>query len=127
MLVLGGCSTDSTDSEDSAGDAASASDPTAIVSPDVVEERLAAGATAIDVRTPEEVAAGALPGAITIDVQSADFDARVAELDPEASYVVYCRSGNRSAAAIERMVDLGFTDLVNGGGYDDLVAAGVGS
>jgi phage shock protein E len=47
----------------------------------------------------------------------------VSELDPDADYVVSCRSGNRSAAAIDRMTDLGFTSLVNGGGLDQAAEA----
>lgn len=77
----------------------------------------------LDVRTPEEFVAGHLEGAVNVDVQSADFDARIGELDPDADYVVYCRSGNRSAAAIERMTGLGFTSLVDGGGLDGAAKA----
>jgi phage shock protein E len=69
----------------------------------------------IDVRTPAEFATGHLDGAVNIDVQSADFDERIAQLDPAGDYVVYCRSGNRSAQAITRMEALGFSDLENGG------------
>jgi rhodanese-related sulfurtransferase len=69
----------------------------------------------IDVRTPAEFATGHLDGAINIDVQSADFEDRIAQLDPTGDFVVYCRSGNRSGQAITRMESLGFTNLVNGG------------
>lgn len=69
----------------------------------------------IDVRTPQEFAEGHLEGAVNIDVQSADFDASVQQLDPDGEYVVYCRSGNRSAAAIDRMTALGFSTLVDAG------------
>lgn len=65
----------------------------------------------LDVRTPEEVAAGAIPGAINIDLSSPDFSERVAELDPDLPYLVYCRSANRSAEAVAVMADLGFTQL----------------
>ncbi|MDN4483040.1 rhodanese-like domain-containing protein [Demequina lignilytica] len=61
------------------------------------------GVVVIDVRTPAEYAEGHLPEAVNIDVQGADFDAQVAALDPEGEYAVYCRSGNRSRAAIEEM------------------------
>ncbi|GLI28736.1 hypothetical protein ARHIZOSPH14_29780 [Agromyces rhizosphaerae] len=77
----------------------------------------------VDVRTAGEYASGHLDGAVNIDVQSASFDAAIAELDPEGSYVVYCRSGNRSAAAIDRMEAAGFTDLVNAGGLQDAADA----
>jgi phage shock protein E len=79
----------------------------------------------IDVRTPEEIAAGAIEGALHLDIQDPDFDARVAELPRDEAYLVYCRSGNRSAQAIERMRALGFEDLLDGGAFEDLAAAGL--
>lgn len=81
---------------------------------------IADGAETVDVRTPEEFDAGHLEGATNIDVQEADFEERVAELPREASYVVYCATGRRATGAVETMRELGFTDVVNGGGYDDL-------
>ena len=56
-------------------------------------------AVVIDVRTPEEYDAGHIEGAQLLDIQSADFADGMAELDADQTYVVYCRSGNRSAAA----------------------------
>jgi phage shock protein E len=71
----------------------------------------------IDVRTPEEYATGHLDGAILINVQDSSFASNLATLDPAANYFVYCRSGNRSGQAIEKMKSLGFTgELRNGGG-----------
>ncbi|HSK24860.1 MAG TPA: rhodanese-like domain-containing protein [Egicoccus sp.] len=81
--------------------------------------------TLIDVRTPAETAEGHLDGALLIDLQAPDFAERVGALPRDEPYLVYCRSGNRSAEAIAIMTDLGFTDVVNGGGFDDLAAAGV--
>ncbi len=78
----------------------------------------------IDVRTPAEHAEGALEGATLIDVQSPDFRDRVDELDRDASYFLYCRSGNRSGQAAQVMADMGFTDLTNIGGYEALAASG---
>jgi rhodanese-related sulfurtransferase len=82
------------------------------------------GRTVIDVRTPAETADGTVAGAVNIDFQAPDFRERVAELDRAGSYLVYCRSGNRSAQAAAVMADLGFTDVVDGGGFGALVAAG---
>lgn len=76
----------------------------------------------IDVRTPAEFASGHLEGAVNIDVQSADFDARISELDADGTYFVYCRSGNRSGQAIARMQSLGFGDMTNGGGVENASA-----
>lgn len=72
----------------------------------------------IDVRTPEEYASGHLDGAVNIDVQSPEFDGLVSALPADGDYVVYCRSGNRSAQAIARMEGLGFSDLTDAGGLD---------
>ncbi|MGW9629864.1 rhodanese-like domain-containing protein [Agromyces sp. NPDC055520] len=72
----------------------------------------------IDVRTPAEYADGHLDGAVNIDVQSPEFGTLLSALPTDGEYVVYCRSGNRSAAAIERMETLGFTSLVNAGGVE---------
>lgn len=73
----------------------------------------------LDVRTADEFATGHLEGALNIDVQEASFDTLVSELDADGTYLVYCRSGNRSGQAIERMTALGFTDLTNGGGVEN--------
>jgi phage shock protein E len=84
---------------------------------------LAGAATVIDVRTPDEYAAGHVDGARLIDVQDPGFDAEIADLDRSTTYVVYCRSGNRSAAAAERMRASGLT-VLDGGSLDDMSAAG---
>lgn len=85
----------------------------------------AKGRTLVDVRTPAEFSAGHLLDAQNIDVQDASFETRISALPKDGSYLVYCRSGNRSAAAIARMEQLGFIDVVDGGAFDDLVAAGL--
>lgn len=79
--------------------------------------------TIIDVRTSGEYGDGHLDGAVNIDVQSPSFAGEIAALDPDAEYVVYCRSGNRSATAVQAMKDAGFSDVTNAGGLDDAAAA----
>lgn len=74
------------------------------------------GTTVIDVRTPEEFAEGHLAGAVNIDVNGPDFADRVAALDPAGTYAVYCRTGNRSAVAVDHMVDQGFESVYHLGG-----------
>ncbi len=66
----------------------------------------------IDVRTPEEYVAGCLEGATDIDIAAPDFESKLATLDKNASYLVYCRSGRRSADAVQRMKNLGFGNIV---------------
>lgn len=80
--------------------------------------------TVIDVRTPAELAQGMIAGAINIDIGSPDFRTRIEALDRDGRYLLYCRTGNRSAQAASVMRDLGFTDVVDVGGFDALVAAG---
>jgi len=78
----------------------------------------------VDVRTPEEYATGHLENAVNVDVSASTFDAELAGLDPNGTYVVYCRSGNRSAQAVARMQAAGFTDVYDLGGIVGLQAAG---
>jgi rhodanese-related sulfurtransferase len=85
---------------------------------------MSAVAAVIDVRTPDEVAAGYLEGSLHIDIQGADFAAQMDELDKSANYVVYCRSGNRAGQAIEWMTQNGFTGtLTNAGSLADASSA----
>ncbi len=72
-----------------------------------------AGVVILDVRTPQEFAGGHLPGAINVDVESADFTTKIGSLDKAATYAVYCRSGNRSNTAMQEMAKDGFTDVAD--------------
>ena len=69
------------------------------------------GVTLIDVREPDEVAAGTLPGAVNIPL--GDLPSRVGELDRNQRVVLLCRSGGRSTAAAELLTAAGFGDVVN--------------
>lgn len=123
-LVASSCASPSEDGgQSSASGSGAPAPPTAVVEPAVVEEALAGQATLIDVRTPEEFDAGHLSDASNIDLASPDFDQQIDELDREESYVVYCASGNRAGQAVEQMLAQGFTDVVNGGGYEELSLA----
>lgn len=79
-------------------------------------------AVIIDVRTPAEHATGHLDGALLLDVTGGDLQAALPDLDPEATYLVYCRSGNRAGVAIDLMKQAGFTDLLNLGSLEDAAA-----
>ena len=73
-------------------------------------------AAVIDVRTVEEWNTGHLEGAVLMGIADADFQQKLASLDPSADYYIYCRSGNRAGQAIQIMEQMGFTGtLVNGG------------
>lgn len=80
----------------------------------------------LDVRTPEEYAAGHIDGAVLVDFQADDFAERIDALDRDTTYVLYCRSGNRSAQARALMADLGFRDVTDvAGGFQAWQAAGL--
>lgn len=83
---------------------------------------LGADSVIVDVRTPAEYATGHLDGAVNIDFQSPSFDNEVAGLDPDADYVVYCQSGNRSARAVSVMVAADLT-VQDAGGIDEAAKA----
>jgi rhodanese-related sulfurtransferase len=65
----------------------------------------------LDVRTSEEFAEGHIAGAVNLDVQERDFEKRLRALDRKKSYLVYCRTGNRSRRATVAMEGLGFRSI----------------
>jgi rhodanese-related sulfurtransferase len=72
---------------------------------------VAGEAVVLDVRTPAEFADGHLAGAVNIDIQDPGFQSTISELDRHTTYLVYCRSGNRSKAATDYMRGLGFSTI----------------
>mgnify|MGYP000208516007 CR=1 FL=1 len=84
--------------------------------------------TVIDVRTPDEFSGGHLQRADhNYDVMSGEFEQQLDSLDKDATYYLYCRSGNRSGKATRMMKQRGFEHVHNIGGYQDLVDAGLES
>jgi len=65
----------------------------------------------LDVRTPEEFAEGHLSGAVNVNLVAPDFERRLGALDRAKTYLVYCRTGNRSVKAIQSMARLGFRSV----------------
>lgn len=73
----------------------------------------------LDVRTKEEFAEKHIPGAINIPNETIGA-AELPELpDKDQLILVYCRSGNRSKQASEKLADLGYTNVVEFGGLND--------
>lgn len=72
----------------------------------------------LDVRMPEELEGGYIKNSINLNIMSSSFVDGVKELDKSKTYLVYCRSGNRSAKACSFMASEGFEHLYNLiGGY----------
>ena len=85
----------------------------------IVKEKIQAGARVVDVRTEDEFADEAYPGAVNIPVGA--LQARLKELEPkEKPIVVYCASGARSAMAAQILKAAGWKDVVNAGGLSDM-------
>ena len=73
----------------------------------------------LDVRRADEYAAGHIPGAINVANESIGTD-EIPELpDKNQLIMVYCRSGRRSKEAAEKLVNLGYTNIVEFGGILD--------
>ncbi|MFY9779540.1 MAG: rhodanese-like domain-containing protein [Candidatus Baltobacteraceae bacterium] len=65
----------------------------------------------LDVREPDEVAAGAIAGSVNIPMNQVQ--ARIGELPKDREIVVMCRSGHRSARVTAMLNALGYTNAVN--------------
>ena len=73
----------------------------------------------VDVRTQEEYDQSHIAGALLLPVDMISTKAVHVLLDKNATYFVYCRSGNRSATAARTLADLGFTEIYDLGGIQD--------
>ena len=73
----------------------------------------------LDVRRPDEFATGHIPNAINIPNESIGTD-EISELPYKDQLIlVYCRSGNRSKQASQKLVKLGYSNVVEFGGIND--------
>ena len=80
------------------------------------------GVQLVDVRTPDEFAAGNIPGSVNIDVLTGHFGETAATmLDKAYTVAVYCRSGNRSKNAAKTLSMMGYNVVELDGGYNDWV------
>ena len=80
------------------------------------------GVQLVDVRTPDEFAAGNIPGCVNIDVLTGHFGETAATmLDKAYTVAVYCRSGNRSKNAAKTLSMMGYNVVELDGGYNDWV------
>ena len=73
----------------------------------------------LDVRTQAEYNQGHIPNAICIPNETIDENVVNKSLDKNQMILVYCRSGNRSRQAAEKLKKLGYTNLIEFGGIID--------
>lgn len=84
------------------------------------------GLVVLDVRTLDEFNGGHIADATMLDFYAAEFQDRLAGLDRDTPYFVYCRSGNRSGTTRDLMRHLGFTEVYElDGGINSWVGAGL--
>ncbi|MDD4692665.1 MAG: rhodanese-like domain-containing protein [Eubacterium aggregans] len=74
--------------------------------------------TIVDVREPDEYAGGHIQGAINIPLGTIGNGGEGQLADKQATLLVYCRSGNRSRQAAEKLVSLGYDHVYDFGGVN---------
>lgn len=88
-------------------------------SPDINEGvetfRATPGAVLLDVRNPDEYAAGHIPGSVNLPLPQIG-EAKDRFPDTDTQFFVYCLSGSRSSSAIGAFKEMGYTNLTNIGG-----------
>jgi len=88
---------------------------------DSVEAKAKAKQLIVDVRTREEFARGAFPGAVNIPLDELEF--RIDEIGAkDKKIILYCASGSRSAHAAKFLGSCGFKNLENGGGLSRMMS-----
>jgi len=80
------------------------------IDPIGADEAVRAGSFLLDVREPEEYAAGHAPGAASVPL--GELAGRIAEVPADVEVICVCRSGGRSATAADALVSAGY-DAVN--------------
>ncbi|MGI5309694.1 rhodanese-like domain-containing protein [Rheinheimera sp. WS51] len=76
----------------------------------------------IDVRTVQEYEAGHLPTAVNIPFDVIADNISAVTTDKNAPIHLYCKSGRRAGVALETLSALGYTNVTNEGGYEQLIA-----
>ena len=67
----------------------------------------------LDVRTPHEFKSGHIEKAILLDYYSKMYTGELKKLDKTKTYLIYCRSGNRSGKTLHLIKDMGFSRVYN--------------
>ena len=73
----------------------------------------------VDVRSPEEYAAGHIKGAKNVFVDDIKNDPSILEEDKDKKIVLYCNSGKKSGKAQDALIGAGYTDVINADGVKD--------
>ena len=76
------------------------------------------GHVVVDVRRADEYASGHIPGAILIPNESIGTEQPDQLPDKDQIILIYCRSGNRSKQAAQKLADMGYTNICEFGGIN---------
>jgi len=74
----------------------------------------------IDVRTAEEFSQGHIKGSINIPYEIIGSEISAVTRDVDSDIRVYCRSGNRSGTAKNTLNGIGYANVINEGGFENL-------
>lgn len=72
----------------------------------------------VDVRRPDEFAEGHIAGAVNVPNETIEDEAPEALPDKDQTLLIYCRSGNRSKEASQKLADMGYTNVYEFGGIN---------
>ncbi len=112
LLVLSGCEKSDTDMQNNTYEKISMSEGLKRMESDE-------GYILLDVRRADEFAAGHIPGAVNLPNEKIGTDEIPSLPDKARTIYIYCRSGNRSKQAADKLLALGYTDLIEFGGILD--------
>lgn len=107
-------------SSDTAGQVKSASQTSKFSG---IQSEVKSGAYLIDVRTPDEYAAGHFPGAINFDSTKVEAG-ELPNLAKDSTIYLYCHSGRRAGTVLAAMQKAGFTHVSSLGGLTDVEILG---
>jgi rhodanese-related sulfurtransferase len=127
LVILLTCACSGGEKKEKDDTPAPAANVNAVLDAIAFKERISSdrNAVVLDVRTPGEVAEGIIPGAVVIDFNAPDFEEKIANLDKDKDYYVYCKAGGRSTKAATHMESIGISKIYNlKGGYDAWVQSG---
>ncbi len=83
-----------------------------------MKDIISKGAFLVDVRTPAEFSEGHVNGSVNIPLDQVQN--QLAKFKNKENIVVFCRSGNRSSQAKSILEQNGFTNVTNGGTWQDV-------
>jgi len=118
VLILAGCAT-----TENAEPAAAYTKISALEAKEIMES--GEPYVLLDVRTQEEYDEGHIDGSLLIPYTDIEKLAPEALPDKDATILVYCRSGRRSAIAAQSLADMGYTHVLDMGGIQDWSYGGI--